>query len=161
MFLFKHYNYINKISFENCKLMHNILKADYIKKNNINLYNKMNYETDGFQKWINMISNDKNYNIILCFDKEKLIGFLTYMIIEQNLILCEIQIIPEYQKKYRIFRKLLTEIPKLDNISKVKCTIKKNNLHSIECFTNIGMKNTNDLWYEIDYNNFIKWINKL
>lgn len=80
------------------------------------------------------------------------------MIINNNLIICEIQIIPDYQKKYGIFRKLFKQIKTNEIIDKVKCTIKKTNTHSIECFTNMGMINTSGLWYEMNYNNFKNWL---
>ena len=157
-FVFKTFDYNNKIDLDYCSKMHEILKNDYIRKNGIETYNN-NFDNDGFEKWVEMLRNDENYNIILCFNDDKLIGFLCYMIIDNDIILCEIQIIPEYQKKYGIFRKLFKELPKFDNISNVKSTIKKDNLHSIECFTNMGMKNTNGLWYEITYIDFKNWLN--
>ncbi len=157
-FVFKTFDYNNKIDLDSCSKMHEILKNDYIKKNGIEIYNN-SFDNDGFEKWVEMLRNDENYNIILCFDDDKLIGFLCYMIINNDIILCEIQIIPEYQKKYGIFRKLFKELPKFDNISNVKGTIKKDNFHSIECFTNMGMKNTNGLWYEMTYIDFKNWLN--
>lgn len=82
--------------------------------------------------------------------------------IEDNKILKlhEIQIIPEYQGKYKIFKMLLQHLPCLNNIDKIKCTIKDDNIHSIECFKNIGMTNKNDFWYQMDYKIFLSNINK-
>lgn len=154
-FIFSHYNFNNKISYEKGIIIHNILKDDYIEKNSIELY-KQNFSKESFNKWFQMITEDKNYNIIICFDDKKIVGFLCYMTINSDLILCEIQIIPNYRKKYKIFKKLLQKIPKLDNILKVKCTIKNNNKHSVECFESIGMNNTINLWYELDYKIFIE-----
>ena len=145
---FKHYNHNNKINLNYALNMHDILTKNYKKK----------ISKEEFNKWFNMITNNKNYNIIICLDNNTLVGFLCYMIIDNDLIISEIQIIPSYQKKYGIFRKLFNEIQKCKNINKVKCTIKKTNTHSIECFTKMGMINTSGLWYEMNYNNFKDWL---
>lgn len=146
--IFKKFDYINKITLNYTLDMYEILTKYYQKE----------LTNEEFNNWFHMITNDKNYNIIICIDKNKMVGFLCYMIINNNLIICEIQIIPDYQKKYGIFRKLFKQIKTNEIIDKVKCTIKETNTHSIECFTNMGMINTSGLWYEMNYNNFKNWL---
>jgi hypothetical protein len=157
-FTFEIYNYENKIEDNKILKLHEILKNDYIQKNGIELYNQK-FNKDSYKNWYQLIKSN-NYNIVICYDNSNIVGFLCYMIDESDLILCEIQIIPEYQSKYKIFKMLLQHLPCLNNIDKIKCTIKDDNIHSIECFKNIGMTNKNDFWYQMDYKIFLSNINK-
>ena len=74
-FVFKTFDYNNKIDLDSCSKMHEILKNYYIRKNGIETYNN-SFDNDGFDKWVEMLRNDENYNIILCFDDDKLISYL-------------------------------------------------------------------------------------
>ena len=101
--IFKNFDYINKITLNYTLDMYEILTKNYQKE----------LTNEEFNKWFNMITNNKNYNIIICLDNNTLVGFLCYMIIDNDLIISEIQIIPSYQKKYGIFRKLFKQIEQL------------------------------------------------
>lgn len=159
--MFEKYNNINKIQKSRYKEMHDILKTDFINRYGIDKYSNFNEES--YNKWINMIRNDTNYNIILYIIDNKIGGFICYIIDDSKLCLCEVQIKKEYQGKYQIFRKMLNELVidiKDKKITKVVATIDKDNEKSKKVFTHIGMVNTNKNWYEIEYNEFLKWINR-
>lgn len=91
----------------------------------------------------------------------EIVAFCAYMYVSKGLCLSEVQIKCEYQGKYDILRKLLKEvIEKCDkDKSKIICgTINPKNIKSINVFTHIGMKNTEGKWYEISYDDLIRWI---
>lgn len=162
---FEIYNSINKIPKKRYLEMNDILTNDYIKRNGIEKYNenKERLTHEGFNNWVNMITNDPNYNIVLSLIDNKIIGFVCFMYYEDNkLMLSEVQIIPEYQKK-NILKLLLTKVIDVADKSKyttIVGTINKNNINSQQVFTHIGMINTKDNLYEISCDNIMKWINK-
>ena len=105
----------------------------------------------------------EGYNTILCYKDNILVGFINYIYQEAGLMISEVQIKKEYQGKYKIFKKLLCEM--INNCDKEKslnifCTINPKNKKSQEIFTYIGFKNLGGKLYKIDYDKFIKWINK-
>ena len=134
--------------------MHSILVENYNKINN-----KDNSSTDMFNKWISMIRTTKNYNILLCLDNTKLVGFTCYTYFDMGLMLSEIQIKKEYQGKYNLLKNMLHNVlVNSDNTySKVYCTINNNNTKSKEVFTHIGFKNIKGVLYEIDKIDLMKW----
>ena len=160
--MFEIYNYINKMPEYRYLNMHEILKDDYINRNGIDNYNKSNFEGDSFNKWVSMIRNDKNYNIILYVIDNNIVGFITYMFIEDKLCISEVQIIKEYQGKYGILKKLIKKVLSLidKDIKEVVLTINDNNTKSKEVFTHIGFGNIKDNWYKIDIDKLLLWINK-
>ena len=90
------------------------------------------------------------------------VAFISYCIMEKGLCLSEVQIKKQFQGKHDILRKMLKQVIistknyKCDNVC---CTI-RNNQHSVDVFTHIGMKNTKDCWYEISIADLLKWIDK-
>ena len=160
--MFEIYNYINKIPEYRYLKMHEILKDDYINRNGIDKYNKSDFEGNSFNKWVSMIRNDKNYNIILYIIDNNIVGFITYMFIEDKLCISEVQIIKEYQGKYGILKKLIKKVLSLidKDIKEVVLTINDNNTKSKEVFTHIGFSNIKSNWYKIDIDKLLLWINK-
>lgn len=135
--------------------MHSILVEIYNKINN-----KDNSSTDMFNKWISMIRTTKNYNILLCLDNTKLVGFTCYTYFDMSLMLSEIQIKKEYQGKHILKSMIKNVLINTNNTySKVYATINTDNTKSKEVFTHIGFKNIKGILYEIDKSNLIKWTN--
>ena len=135
--------------------MHSILVEIYNKINN-----KDNSSTDMFNKWISMIRTTKNYNILLCLDNTKLVGFTCYPYFDMSLMLSEIQIKTEYQGKHILKSMIKNVLINTNNTySKVYATINTDNTKSKEVFTHIGFKNIKGILYEIDKSNLIKWTN--
>ena len=118
---------------------------------------------NSFPEWLNMIENTQNYNMLLCFKNEELVGFICYTYIYIGLMLSEVQIKKEYQGKYDILRKMLKQvIDKSDKrlYSDVYGTISSKNLKSQNVFKHIGFENTKGILYKININTLINWINR-
>lgn len=131
---------------------------------NYNMINDTNDSVDiSFPEWLNMIENTQNYNMLLCFKNEELVGFICYTYIDIGLMLSEVQIKKEYQGKYDILRKMLKQvIDKSDKrlYSDVYGTISSKNLKSQNVFKHIGFENTKGILYKININTLINWINR-
>ena len=131
---------------------------------NYNMINDTNDSVDNsFPEWLNMIENTQNYNMLLCFKNEELVGFICYTYIDIGLMLSEVQIKKEYQGKYDILRKMLKQvIDKSDKrlYSDVYGTISSKNLKSQNVFKHIGFENTKGILYKININTLINWINR-
>ena len=131
---------------------------------NYNMINDTNDSVDNsFPEWLNMIENTQNYNMLLCFKNEELVGFRSYTYIDIGLMLSEVQIKKEYQGKYDILRKMLKQvIDKSDKrlYSDVYGTISSKNLKSQNVFKHIGFENTKGILYKININTLITWINR-
>ncbi len=154
---YEKYNYDKKIPLNKINEMFEIL---------IPFYNKLNGKDNGTDEmklpFINILQNTKDYNILLCYYNDELIGFINYMYYNDGLMLSEIQIKSKYHGK-NILRSMLKKI--LDDINlqkfkKVFITINSKNTKSINVLTHIGFKNTNGVFYEINIEKLINWVNK-
>ena len=114
--------------------------------------NKENYD-----KWTNMIKNEKNYNIITCEEGNQVLGFLSYQSIEKILWICEVQIRSDFKNK-KIFKKMLKRFVTLNKKNK-EVTIHINDANKIskEVFTHIGFKTVGNTLYKIEMINLIEY----
>lgn len=114
--------------------------------------NKENYD-----KWTNMIKNEKNYNIITCEEGNQILGFLSYQSIEKILWICEVQIRSDFKNK-KIFKKMLKRFVTLNKKNK-EVTIHINDANKIskEVFTHIGFKTVGNTLYKIEMINLIEY----
>lgn len=156
--VYKHYNYDNKIP---------LAKAREVLEIIIPFYNELNGKDNSSKEmcdpWLKMIRNTKDYNIILLYFDDLLVGFVNYMYQDGYLMISEIQIKKEYQGKHNILRKLLREMlinSEKNRYSKILGTINKKNTKSIEVFAHIGFINIKDNLYQISYDELFNWINK-
>ncbi len=155
---FEHYDSVNKIPMIKIEKTLEIIAGFYNELND-----KDNSKKEICDPWIDMVRNKEGYNTILCYKDNILVGFINYIYQEAGLMISEVQIKKEYQGKYKIFKKLLCEM--INNCDKEKslnifCTINPKNKKSQKIFTYIGFKNLGGKLYKIDYDKFIKWINK-
>lgn len=105
---------------------------------------------ENYQKWINMIKETPNYNIITEEENEKVLGFLNYQIENDKLWICEVQIRDE-NKQSHILKKLLKKFVSLNNNYKtVTIHINKNNTVSKKVFIHIGFKYIGNTLYKIN-----------
>ena len=74
--------------------------------------NKRNYEI-----WTNMINNTDNYKVLTYEEENKVIGFLNFSIIEDELWISEVQIDNNYKNK-QILKKLLKKFVYLEDVNK-------------------------------------------
>ena len=54
---------------------------------------------ENYNKWTNMIKNEKDYNIITYEEGNQVLGFLSYQPIENVLWICEVQIRSDFKNK--------------------------------------------------------------
>ena len=149
---FELYSYENKIPLNKCYEMLDILVSFYDEFNGMN-----NGSKDKYEPWINMIRNTKDYYVLLCYEKDVLIGFINYMYQDRGLMLSEIQIRKEYQNK-GLLKVLLKEV-KYNN-KDIYLTIHKNNKRSKSVFEHIGFKNIENNLYKISYDDLMLILKK-
>jgi|GEM_PF-1369546 len=163
--MFEYYNSINKIPEYRYKKMAEILNAFSIELHGQEWFEQRRetFENEGYQNWINMITNNPNYHIIIYLKDNNIIGFICYEYTDNKRVcICEVQIIKEYRYK-GLVKVLLNEM--LKQIDKSKCNtffggINPNNEHSISTFTHIGME-LKDKFYEISYDKLNNYINNV
>lgn len=116
---------------------------------------------DAYNNWVNMILNTQNYNILLYYKNNKIIGFIAFMYIDNYLCLSEVQFDINYKNKGYLKDMLKEVIDRSDKskYDKIYGNINKNNELSKNVFTHIGFKNPEKNRYEISYNDLLKWIN--
>lgn len=111
--------YNNKIDNNITEEMYNILIENLFitypkflenREKHDNIHNK--------NKWIEMINKTPNYTVITYEEDNKVLGFLNYSIIENELWISEVQIKNEYKDK-GILKNLLKEFVGLDIIKKI------------------------------------------
>ena len=116
---------------------------------------------DAYNNWVNMILNTQNYNILLYYKNNKIIGFIAFMYIDNYLCLSEVQFDINYKNKGYLKDMLKEVINRSDKskYDKIYENINKNNELSKNVFTHIGFKNLEKNRKEISYNDLLKWIN--
>ncbi len=153
--------YDNNIEDNVLRQMYNILienlfitYPDFLKEKNKH-DNKENYDM-----WTNMIKETKNYKVITYTENNRVIGFLNYSIIEENLWISEVQIKNDHKNR-GILKKLIKRFVLLDEIKQYdSITIHINDCNSVSknVFTHIGFKTTSNTLYKISIKDIIKWL---
>ena len=157
-FSYELFDYDNKIPKDKYDKIYKIL----VENENI-ITNKDNSSKEMYDKWVNMISNTKDYNILLCYKDNIIVGFIAFMYLDIGLMLSEIQIKKEYQSKYNILKNMLKELLNVSDKNKYEYlygTISSHNEKSRNVFTHIGFKNEKGILYKIKYDDLFKWIKK-
>jgi len=155
-FDFKLYGYSNKVPIKTCKEMLEIITKFY---NNLN---DCNYSDEDCNKWVKLIRNTKDYHVLLCYKGKTLIGFINYTYMNKDVMLSEVQIKEEYQKK-GVLKVLLEEVIKNTKRKKIEYflgTIGKKNINSQNVFTHIGFKLGEDNLYRITREDLVNWVTK-
>ena len=153
--------YDNNIEDNVLRQMYNILienlfitYPDFLKEKNKH-DNKENYDM-----WTNMIKETKNYKVITYTENNRVIGFLNYSIIEENLWISEVQIKNDHKNR-GILKKLIKRFVLLDEIKQydsITIHINDHNNVSKKVFTHIGFKPTSNTLYKISMKDIIKWL---
>ncbi len=154
------YNFFNNKKLPDSKILSDMCKILVYNYNLIN--NTNNTLEDSFNAWLNMIQNAQNYNILLCFRNNELVGFICYMFVDIGLMLCEIQIKKEYQGRYNILKGMLKHVIKNNKkmCKDIYGTISSKNIKSQLVFKHIGFKNVKGILYKISIDDLTKWIDK-
>ena len=153
--MFEYYDCINKVPEYRYKEMSKILNNFSIELHGQEWYEQRRerFEGEGFNYWLNTITNDPNYHIILYIVDNNIVGFINYQYLDNNQVaICEAQIIKEYRYK-GLVKVLLSEMMKQIDPSRCEkfvAGIFSKNEHSINTFTHIGMQLV-DNHYEIPY----------
>ena len=107
----------------------------------------------------NILSNKKLRTIII---KDNILrGYLQYIIIDNEVWICEIQIRDDNKHDKVTLKRLLSQLIKESNIGKeiiIYGNINPINKHSIDVFTHIGFINKENNKYEINGYKLIKYI---
>ena len=117
---------------------------------------------ENFNKWMNMIKNNICYFILTYEIDNKIIGFLNYTIINNNLWISEVQIKDDY-KNHKILKELLKYLIKLDICKKYKditIHINEENKLSKIVFTHIGFNSIGNTLYNIKIDKLIDYLDK-
>lgn len=140
-------------------LINNLFKTypefldDKDKHDNKNNYNNL----------FNSIKTSEQYNVICLEERDLLIGYLSYSVINDELWISEIQIREEYQGK-GVLRKLIRKfvsMPEFKNYRCVKIHINRRNVHSQKVFCHMGFEKIGESTiYKIDTDNLINWNQK-
>ena len=149
------YNNENKI---------NILKEIYeILIDNVCLiYSNTKKDKEKYNKLFNSIMNSKNYNIITYSINNKIIAFLSYDIIDNNLWISEVQVNDNYKNK-GILKELLNQFISNDiinNYNEIYIHINSQNIISQTVFKHIGFKLKDNTIYTIEINELKQYTNK-
>ena len=110
---------------------------------------------------VNTILNTKDYNILLYYEDNIIIGFIAFMYIDNYLCLSEVQFDKKYKNKGYL-KNMLKEVIKVSDKQRyntVFATINPSNELSKSVFTHIGFINTEKERYEISYDHLFKYLN--
>lgn len=150
---------LNNKTEETLRQMYNILIENLFITYPDFLKNKDKHDNkENYNKWTNMIKNEKDYNIITCEEGNQVLGILSYQPIENVLWICEVQIRREYKNK-KIFKRMLKKFVSLNKKNK-EVTIHINDANKIskEVFTHIGFKPVGKTVYKIEMTKLIEYI---
>ena len=118
---------------------------------------------DNYNNLFNSIKTSEQYNVICLEERDLVIGYLSYSLINDELWISEIQIRDDYHGK-GILRKLIgkfVSMPELNSYEYIKIHINMRNIHSQEVFGYIGFEKIGESTiYKIDTDNLIKWNQK-
>ena len=146
---------------ENFKEMYNILIENLFITYPKFLLDRDKYDNmNAYNKWINMIKNTNDYNVIAYIENNIVIGFLNYSVINDDMWISEVQIKNEYKNK-GILKKLLKEFVSLEDVKKydnITIHINSDNKISYDVFSHIGFKHTSNTLYKIDYKDLLNYL---
>lgn len=113
---------------------------------------------ESFDKWLENMSNIKDYYFLLCYKENILVGFINYMYTKEGLMLSEVQVRREYQNNGILILMLNYMISNcdIDKFDYVFGTINKSNLRSQSVFKHLGFKLVKDNLYKISRDDLIK-----
>ena len=139
--MFELYNDKNKIPKDKYDVIYNFITDNYFDrckdKNQID-------SKEAYNNWVNTILTTKDYNILLYYNDNKIIGFISFMYIDNYLCLSEVQFDIKYKNKGYLKNMLKGVIDNSDKsrYNMIYGTINKNNELSKSVFTHIGFVNT-------------------
>lgn len=84
-FEYESFNYDNKITKDAYDPIHKIL----VENENI-ITNKNNSSIEMYNKWVEMITNTPDYNILVCKLNNEIVGFIAFMYLDIGLMISEI-----------------------------------------------------------------------
>lgn len=145
---FVKYGYKNKINESDYNQVFDIMSSFYGKS----------VTKESFDKWLENMSNIKDYYFLLRYKENILVGFINYMYTKEGLMLSEVQVRREYQNKGILILMLNYMISNcdIDKFDYVFGTINKSNLRSQSVFKHLGFKLVKDNLYKISKDDLIK-----
>lgn len=140
---FVKYGYKNKINESDYNQVFDIMSSFYGKS----------VTKESFDKWLESMSNIKDYYFLLYYKENILVGFINYMYTKEGLMLSEVQVRREYQNKGILILMLNYMISNcdIDKFDYVFGTINKSNL-----IKHLGFKLVKDNLYKISKDGLIK-----
>ena len=161
--MYELYNNENKIPKEKYDIIYRFIIDNYFDRNKELGKDRENIDTkEAYNNWVNTILNTKDYNILLYYKDNEIIGFVAFMYKGNYLCLSEVQFDMQYKNKGYLVKMLKEIINKSDKTkyNMIYGTINKNNELSKNVFTHIGFINTEKNRYEISLEDLIKWLEK-
>ena len=159
--MFELYDNKKKIPKTKYDVIYKIIVDNYFDRNKELLSKRDEIDTEeAYNNWVNTILNTKNYNILLYYKDNKIIGFTAFMYTNNELCLSEVQLNIEHKNKGYL-KNMLREVIKSTDKNKydiIYGTINKKNLLSKQVFTHIGFKNTDKNRYEITKEKLDDWL---
>lgn len=159
--MINYYNDHNKNNISSIKNMYEILIKNLFITYPEKLPNKSEIETnDNFNKWAKMILETKDYNVITYTLSNRIVAFLNFALIDNELWISEIQIDHNYHGK-SVLKTLIIAFIKNNNYNnqKIYIHINQQNYHSQEVFKHIGFKEYKPSLYTISINKLKLWSN--
>lgn len=126
---FVKYDYKNKINESDYNQVFDIMSSFYGKS----------VTKESFDKWLENMSNIKDYYFLLCYKENTLVGFINYMYTKEGLMLSEVQVRREYQNKGILILMLNYMMSNCDSL-----------------FKHLGFKLVKDNLYKISKDDLIK-----
>lgn len=126
------------------------------------IYPNTKKDKEKYNKWFNSIMNSKDYNIITYSINNKIIAFLSYDIIDNNLWISEVQVKDNYKNK-GILKELLNHFilnDIINNYNEIYIHINNQNIISQTVFKHIGFKLKDNTIYTIEINELKQYTNK-
>ena len=159
--MFELYNNENKIPKDKYDIIYRFIIDNYFDRNKELEKDREKIDAkEAYNNWVNTILNTKDYNILLYYKNNQIIGFTSFMYKDDYLCLSEVQFDIKYKNKGYL-KNMLKEVIKVSNTKiykKVYGTINPSNELSKQVFTHIGFINTEKKRYEIDLVNLIEWL---
>ena len=159
--MFELYNYDQKIPKNKYDSIYKIIIDNYFDRNKELVSIREEIDTqEAYNNWVNTILNTKDYNVLLYYIDNKIIGFTAFMYIDNELCLSEVQLNIEYKNKGYL-KNMLREVIKVSDktrYSMIYGNINDNNLLSKQVFAHIGFKNTSKNRYEISKEDLNVWL---
>lgn len=104
-----------------------------------------------FNKWYSSIKGNTTYKMLIYYLDNKIVGFFSYSIVDNNLWISEVQIMDKYknQKILKSFLKYFVTLEEFKQYSEIYLHINSKNILSQEVFKHIGFKNIEGTIYSI------------